>query len=82
MEGDIRMKKGLEGIKIIEVGGAVAMPLAGMLLSSWGADVIHIEPLGRGDMMRQHMTNALKGWIIPDRINYLWEYVSRNKKSG
>ncbi|MEW6335572.1 MAG: CoA transferase [Thermodesulfobacteriota bacterium] len=75
------MNRGLEGVKIIEVGGAVAMPLAGMLLSSWGADVIHIEPLGRGDMMRQHMTNALKGWIIPDRINYLWEYVSRNKKS-
>ncbi len=41
------MKKGLEGIKVIEVGGAAAMPLAGMLLSSWGADVIHVEPLGR-----------------------------------
>ncbi len=75
------MKKGLEGIKVIEVGGAAAMPLAGMLLSSWGADVIHVEPLGRGDMMRQHMLKALAGWARPDPINYLWEYVSRNKKS-
>jgi len=38
------MTTGLEGIKVIEVGGAFAMPLAGMLMGSWGADVIHVEP--------------------------------------
>ena len=46
------MPKGLEGIKVIEVGGAAAMPLAGMLMAGWGAEVIHVEPPGRGDMMR------------------------------
>ncbi|MFH1235652.1 MAG: CoA transferase, partial [Parcubacteria group bacterium] len=44
------MTKALEGIKVVEVGGAVAMPLAGMLMGSWGAEVIHVEPPDRGDM--------------------------------
>ena len=48
------MVKGLEGIKVIEVGGAFAMPLAGMLMGSWGAEVIHVEPPGqtRPDLRR------------------------------
>jgi hypothetical protein len=31
------MSKGLEGVKVIEVGGNVAMPIVGMLMGSWGA---------------------------------------------
>ena len=46
------MIKGLEGIKVVEVGGAVAMPLVGMLMGSWGAEIIHVEPPGRGDLAR------------------------------
>jgi crotonobetainyl-CoA:carnitine CoA-transferase CaiB-like acyl-CoA transferase len=75
------MIKGLEGFRVVEVGGVAAMPLAGMLLSTWGADVIHVEPPGRGDMLRQHLYKWLTGWAEPHPINYLWEYVSRNKKS-
>jgi crotonobetainyl-CoA:carnitine CoA-transferase CaiB-like acyl-CoA transferase len=41
------MMRGLEGIRAIEVGGVAVMPLAGMLLSTWGAEVIHVEPPGR-----------------------------------
>ena len=47
------MGKELQGIKVVEVGGAVAMPLAGMLMGSWGAEVIHVEPPGVGDNWRQ-----------------------------
>lgn len=75
------MGKGLEGIKVIEVGGAAAMPLAGMLLGSWGAEVIHVEPVGRGDMMRQYIPTGASGWAKPHPINYAWEHIGRNKRS-
>jgi crotonobetainyl-CoA:carnitine CoA-transferase CaiB-like acyl-CoA transferase len=75
------MARGLEGIRVIEVGGAAAMPLAGMLMSTWGAEVIHVEPPGRGDMQRGLLAQGLSGWAKPHPINYLWEHVDRNKKS-
>jgi formyl-CoA transferase len=78
---DFFMRKGLEGIKVIEVGGAAAMPLAGMLMGSWGAEVIHVEPPGRGDMQRTLLSQGLSGWAKSHEINYLWEHVDRNKKS-
>jgi crotonobetainyl-CoA:carnitine CoA-transferase CaiB-like acyl-CoA transferase len=74
------MTKALEGIKVVEVGGAVAMPLAGMLMGSWGAEVIHVEPPDRGDMQRL-MSQRLSAWTQHCEINYLWEHVDRNKKS-
>jgi len=75
------MVKTLEGIKVVEVGGAVAMPLAGMLMGSWGAEIIHVEPPGKGDMMRDLQSKGLAGWVKQHRVNYLWEHVGRNKKS-
>jgi crotonobetainyl-CoA:carnitine CoA-transferase CaiB-like acyl-CoA transferase len=74
------ISKGLEGIKVIEVGGAAAMPLAGMLMASWGAEVIHVEPPNRGDMMRTLLKESAGGWIKPNEINFLWEHMDRNKK--
>ena len=75
------MAKGLEGIKVIEVGGAFAMPLAGMLMGSWGAEVIHVEPPGRGDLQRHLLAAGMAGWARPHQVNYIWEHVDRNKKS-
>lgn len=75
------MAKGLEGIKVIEVGSAFAMPLAGMLMGSWGADVIHVEPPKRGDLQRHLLAAGMAGWAKPHHVNYLWEHVDRNKKS-
>lgn len=75
------MVKGLEGIKVIEVGGAFAMPLAGMLMGSWGAEVIHVEPPGRGDLQRHLLAAGMAGWALPHEVNYIWEHVDRNKKS-
>lgn len=75
------MTQGLEGIKVIEVGGAFAMPLAGMLMGSWGAEVIHVEPPGRGDLQRHLLASGMAGWARPHRVNYIWEHVDRNKKS-
>jgi formyl-CoA transferase len=75
------MTQALEGIKVVEVGGVAAMPLAGMLMGSWGAEVIHVEPPGRGDMQRGMLPSGLAGWARPHPVNYLWEHVDRNKRS-
>ena len=75
------MPKGLEGVKIVEVGGAVAMPIVGQLLGGWGAEVIHVEPPGGGDNQRHLLKQGMSGWAKPHKINYLWEHVDRNKKS-
>ena len=75
------MENGLQGIRVIEVGGAFAMPLAGMLMGSWGAEVIHVEPPGRGDLQRHLLAAGMAGWARPHQVNYIWEHVDRNKKS-
>ncbi len=57
------------------------MPLAGMLMSSWGAEIIHVEPPGRGDMQRYLLSNRfIRTGDVPP-VNYLWEHADRNKKS-
>ncbi|MDX9820896.1 MAG: CoA transferase [Syntrophales bacterium] len=75
------MARELEGIRIVEVGGAVAMPLPGVLLGSWGAEVIHVEPPGKGDNWRHVLGQGMAGWANPHPINYYWEHADRNKKS-
>lgn len=68
----------MEGIKVLEVGQAVAGPAAGAILGDWGADVVHIEPPVRGDMLRGLM---LVGGFPMSDLNYVWELDSRNKRS-
>lgn len=75
------MPNGLEGIKGVEVGGVAAMPLAGMIMSSWGAEIIHVEPTGRGDMQRHFVENRLNRSDKFSPFNFLWEHADRNKKS-
>ena len=75
------MRNGLEGIKGVEVGGVAAMPLAGMLMSSWGAEIIHVEPPGRGDIQRHFVGMRISGTDKPPQMNFLWEHADRNKKS-
>src|SRR5262245_57675275 len=43
----------LAGIKVIEVGMAMAGPFCGMMLADYGADVVKIERLGEGDESRR-----------------------------
>ena len=49
---------GLEGIRVVEIAGAAAAPMAGRLLADWGADVIHIEHPARGDTLRDVQASA------------------------
>lgn len=68
-------KKPLDGIKVIEIGQLVAGPFCGTLLGYFGAEIIKVEPPGRGD--------ALRGWRSLDEsgTSYWWYSIARNKKS-
>ena len=65
----------LAGIRVIEIGQAVAGPMAGMILGDMGAEVIKIEKPDGGDDAR--------GWGPPfiDGDSMLFHSMNRNKKS-
>lgn len=52
------MVSSLEGIRVIEMAGAAAVPMAGRLMADWGADVIHIEHPATGDTLRHVQASA------------------------
>ncbi|WP_448586736.1 CaiB/BaiF CoA transferase family protein [Thermaurantiacus sp.] len=62
----------LAGLRVVEMGQLIAGPFCGQLLGDMGADVIKIEPPGKGDPMRDWGRGDYPLW---------WEVVSRNKKS-
>ena len=66
------MKPGaFSGVRVVELTSYVSGPYAGMLLADFGAEVIKIEPPGKGDPFR--------GW--GDLDNPFFQSVNRNKKS-
>ena len=65
----------LEGVRVVEMGSLLAGPFCGQLLGDFGAEVIKIEPPGKGDPMREwgrHRKNDRTLW---------WPIIARNKKS-
>ncbi|WP_419815679.1 CaiB/BaiF CoA transferase family protein [Glacieibacterium sp.] len=62
----------LKGIRVVEMGQLIAGPFCGQLLGDMGADVIKIEPPGKGDPMREWGRGEYQLW---------WEVVSRNKRA-
>ncbi|MGP1676616.1 MAG: CaiB/BaiF CoA transferase family protein [Burkholderiales bacterium] len=65
----------LAGIKVIEVGVAMAGPFCGMTLGDYGADVIKVERVGEGDETRH--------WppYFPGEVGYYFAAANRNKRS-
>ena len=65
----------LAGIKVIEIGQALAGPVAGAILADMGADVIKIEKPDGGDDAR--------GWGPPfiDDSSIMFHVTNRNKRS-
>ena len=61
----------LKGIRVVEMGQLIAGPFCGQLLGDMGAEVIKVEPPGKGDPMRDWGRGDYPLW---------WEVVSRNKK--
>lgn len=64
----------LKGLRVLELGQLIAGPFAGSYLAHFGAEVIKIEPPGRGDPLRKW--RALKG-----DTSWWWYSMARNKKS-
>lgn len=64
----------LSGTRIIDLSAIVAGPMAAMLLADQGADVIKVEPLGIGDLVR---------WLGPqcNGVGALFAGCNRSKRS-
>ena len=64
----------LEGIRVLEMGQLIAGPFASCMLGYFGAEIIKIEPPGRGD--------ALRNWrVLKNGTSLWWQSMGRNKKS-
>ncbi|MDF1790564.1 MAG: CaiB/BaiF CoA-transferase family protein [Thalassobaculaceae bacterium] len=66
----------LSGLRVLELGHFIAAPFSTRVLADLGADVIKVEPPGRGDPVRT--------WgIIPEgeRDSIWWSVHGRNKRS-
>ena len=64
----------LQGLKVLELGQLIAGPFAGKTLADFGADVIKVEPVDRGD--------PLRSWrLLREGTSVWWEVQSRNKRS-
>ncbi|MGW9028796.1 CaiB/BaiF CoA transferase family protein [Streptomyces sp. NPDC055722] len=67
----------LTGLKVLDASTFIAAPAAATMLSDFGADVIKIEPPGRGDPQR------LLSSVPPSpqaQANYGWHLANRNKR--
>jgi len=63
----------LAGVKILELGQAIAGPFAASFLAWFGAEVIKVEPPGLGD--------PLRNWrVVQDGTSLWWYSIARNKK--
>jgi len=61
----------LSGIKVLELGQAIAGPFAAAFLAWFGAEVIKVEPPGVGD--------PLRNWRVVHQGTSLWWYsMARN----
>lgn len=67
--------KPLEGIRVLEMGQLIAGPFCGQLLADYGAEVVKVEPPGKGDAMRQW------GRADSEGRTAWWSVIGRNKKS-
>jgi crotonobetainyl-CoA:carnitine CoA-transferase CaiB-like acyl-CoA transferase len=66
----------LDDLKVLELGQLIAGPYCGQVFADFGANVIKIEPPGKGDAMRQ--------WGEADHETdepLWWNVIARNKKS-
>jgi crotonobetainyl-CoA:carnitine CoA-transferase CaiB-like acyl-CoA transferase len=69
----------MQGVRVLEVAQYTFVPAAGAVLADWGADVIKIEPPGRGDSQR----GFLRVGTIPVNPlrNTVMEHPNRGKRS-
>src|SRR5436305_1145305 len=69
----------MEGVRILEVAEHTFVPAASALMSDWGAEVVKIEHVQRGDAMRGLASTGTA--MVPDNVHVLLEHSNRGKKS-
>ena len=69
----------LEGVRVLEVAEHTFVPAASALLADWGAEIIKIEHVERGDAMRGLASTGVA--VVPDDVHILLEHSNRGKKS-
>ena len=77
--GGWRVTAVLQGVRILEVAEHTFVPAASALLSDWGAEVIKIEHVERGDAMRGLASTGLA--LVPSDVHALLEHSNRGKRS-
>jgi crotonobetainyl-CoA:carnitine CoA-transferase CaiB-like acyl-CoA transferase len=73
------MTQVMKGVRILEVAEQTFVPAAAALLADYGADVVKIEPVERGDAMRGLASTGTAA--VPDDVHVLLEHSNRGKKS-
>src|SRR5580698_8299841 len=69
----------MEGVRVLEVAEHTFVPAVSALLADWGADVIKIEPIERGDAMRGLAATGVVS--ITGDVHALLEHSNRGKRS-
>ena len=69
----------MQGVRILEVAEHTFVPAASALLADWGAEVIKIEHVERGDAMRGLASSGLA--VMGTNVHVLLEHSNRGKKS-
>jgi crotonobetainyl-CoA:carnitine CoA-transferase CaiB-like acyl-CoA transferase len=69
----------LHGVRVLEVAEQTFVPSASALLADWGAEVIKVEHVERGDAMRGLATTGIM--TTSNGVHALWEHSNRGKKS-
>jgi crotonobetainyl-CoA:carnitine CoA-transferase CaiB-like acyl-CoA transferase len=69
----------MQGVRILEVAEQTFVPAASALLADWGADVIKIEHVERGDAMRGLASSGIA--VVPGNVHILLESSNRGKRS-
>jgi crotonobetainyl-CoA:carnitine CoA-transferase CaiB-like acyl-CoA transferase len=69
----------MKGVRVLEVAEHTFVPAASALLADWGAEVIKIEPIERGDAMRGLAATGVVS--ITGDVHALLEHSNRGKRS-
>src|SRR3954453_14530829 len=70
----------MQGVRILEVAEHTFVPAASALLADWGAEVIKIEHVERGDAMRGLASSGI-AMIGGGKVQILLEHSNRGKQS-
>lgn len=73
------MTQVMEGVRVLEVAEHTFVPAASALLADWGADLIKIEHVERGDAMRGLSSTGVVA--VADDVHALLEHSNRGKRS-